>query len=122
MSHTYTWEPTGLYRKFTGNVDGEEILISNFEVQAHPNFGQIKYIINDFTEMTGSSISTDHSRIYARTDDVISNSKGRLKIAIVATLDEHLALANNYREEMKNNKFECEIFSTVENAREWTSR
>jgi len=121
MPHTNTWELTGLYRKFIGEVDGEEILESNFEVQAHPNFKCIKYIINDFIEMAEFAITTDHTRIYAKTDDIIANSKGRLKIAIIATHDEHIALANHYREEMKNNKFDCEIFDTEEDARKWTN-
>jgi len=121
MPHTNTWELTGLYRKFTGEVDGEEILESNFEVQVHPNFDNIKFIINDFTEMTGFTITTTHTRAYAKTDDVMSRTKGRLKIAIIASDDEHIALAENYREEMKNNKIDCEIFDTEEDARKWTS-
>lgn len=120
MPHEYTWEPTGLYRKFTGEVDGEEILTSNFEVQVHPNFEHIKYIINDFREMTEFTITTAHTRTYAKTDDIISVTKGRLKIAIIAIQDEHIALANNYREEMKNNKIVCEIFSNEADARKWT--
>ena len=122
MSHTYTWEPSGLYRKFAEAINGVEILSSNFEIQAHPKFTEIKYIINDFTEITNYSITTSHTRAYAKTDDIISNSKGQLKIAIIATLDEHITLANNYREEMKNNRFKCGIFDTVEDAREWIGR
>ena len=121
MPYTYTWEPSGLYRKFVGEVSGDEILQSNFELHSHPQFESINYIINDFTEMTGFFITTDHTRIYAKTDEIISNTKGRLKISLVATHNEHIALAENYRKEMKNNRFECEIFNTVENAREWVS-
>ena len=82
----------------------------------HPEFESIKYIINDFTEVTKLAINTDHTKIYATTDDIISDTKGNLKIAIVAKQDAHIALANNYREEMKNKLFECEIFQTVEEA------
>ena len=121
MPHTNTWEATGLFRKFSGEVDGEEILASNFEVQVHPNFEHIKYIINDFTEITGFTITTTHTRTYAKTDDIMSVTKGRLKIAIIADDEEHIALANNYREEMKNKKIECGIFDSEENARKWTS-
>ena len=38
MAHTYHWETEGLYREFTEIVSGEEILISNFEIQSHPDF------------------------------------------------------------------------------------
>lgn len=121
MPHTNTWEPGGLYRKFTGKISGEEILESNFELQANPDFQEIKYIINDFTEVTGHSIETVHTKVYASTDEMASNTKFNLKIALVVTQDPLITLANSYREEMIGNKFECDIFQTIEDARKWAS-
>jgi len=119
MPHTYTWEPEGLYRKFTGAISGEEILESNFTLHTDPRFQSIKYIINDFTEVTEYSIETAHTRVYALTDEIISRTKGALKIALVVTHPSLIALANNYREEMINNKFDCDIFKAIEDARAW---
>ena len=121
MPHTNKWEPGGLYRKFTGTISGEEILDSNFELHADPNFQTINYIINDFTEVTDHSIETVHTKVYASTDEVASNTKGRLKIALVVTQESLIALANHYRNEMTGNRFECDIFQTIEDARKWTS-
>ncbi len=119
MPHTNTWETGGLYRKFTGEISGEEILESNFDLHMDSNFQTIKYIINDFTEVTGHSIEVVHTKVYATTDEIISNTKGKLKIAIVVTQDPLIALANSYREEMIGKRFECDIFNTIEDAREW---
>lgn len=119
MSHTNTWETEGLYRKFTGYVSGEEILKSNFELHAHPDFNKLKYIINDFTEMSDHSIEIAHAKVYATTDDVVSVTKGALKIALLITQADLLILANNYRVHLKNETFECEIFKTIEEARAW---
>lgn len=119
MAHTNTWNKNGLFRKFTGEISPEEILQSNFDLHIHPKFESIKYIINDFTEVTELAINKDHTKIYATTDDIISDTKGNLKIAIVAKQDAHIALANNYRVEMKNKLFECEIFQTVKEAQKW---
>jgi len=105
MPHTNTWEKKGLLRKFTGNIQPEEILSSNFDIHVHPEFESIKYIINDFTEVTGMSVNKSHTKIYASSDDMASNTKGKLKIAIIAIQDAHIALANNYREEMKDKLF-----------------
>lgn len=122
MPHINTWEPGGLYRKFTGIISGEEILESNFELHVDPNFQTIHYIINDFTEVTDHAIEITHTKVYASTDEIISNTKGNLKIAIVVTQDSLIALANSYREEMIGNKFECDIFQTIEDARNWLSK
>ena len=121
MPYTNTWETDGLYRKFTGKISGDEILESNFELHTDPDFQKIKYIINDFTEVTGHSIETIHTKVYALTDEMVSRTKGKLKIALVVTQDPLIALANSYREEMISNRFECDIFQTIEDARKWVS-
>lgn len=119
MPHTNTWEPNGLLRKFNGKIDPEEILISNFALHEHPNFAKIAYIINDFSDITSVSLDTNHTKIYASTDDIISQTKGKFNIAIVVNRDALVDLANSYRNEMKNRFFKCEIFEAVADARKW---
>jgi hypothetical protein len=119
MPHTKTWEQNGLLRKFSGKINPEEILKSNFEIHVHPEFEKIAYIINDFTEVSDLSINVSHTKIYASTDDIISNTKGKLNIAFIVNQDTHLNLANSYRNQMKNKFFKCEIFKTIDDARKW---
>lgn len=119
MAHTLNWKPDYLYRKFSGEITGEEILKSNFEIQSHPGFAKIKYLINDFNEVESTLIDAEHTKIFASTDDIISDSKGKLKIAIVTNNDEHIQLAEMYRASMKNRLFDCEIFASVEEAKKW---
>lgn len=122
MPHTNTWEKKGVLRKFTGNIQPEEILSSNFALHEHPGFAKIAYIINDFTEITGVSIDANHTKIYAATDDIISKTKGKFNIAIIVNQDALIELANSYRNEMKNRYFKCEIFKTIEDARKWVGK
>lgn len=119
MPHTNTWKPSGLIRTFTGQLDVDELLKSNFELHDDPAFKKINYIINDFSEATNCLIETKHTKVIALTDDIISNSKGNLKIAIVAKDEAHIALANNYKNEMKNQVFKCEVFTTIDEAQNW---
>ena len=122
MAHTNTWTATGLIRKFTGDVKAEEILTSNFESHENPDFLTIKYIINDFSEVDKILLGTEHTKIFASTDDIISDTKGKLKIAIVVNRDEHIMLANSYRNEMKNYYFNCEIFQNLKDAEKWANQ
>ena len=119
MPHTNTWESDGLYRKFTGEISGAEILEANFALYDEPDFQKIKYVINDFTGIIDHSVETAHTEVYAKTDDLISDTKGELKVALIVNQGSHIALANNYRELMKDTLFECEIFQTGEDARNW---
>ena len=119
MAHTIDWKTDGIMRVFTGNLNPEEILTSNFEICNHPAFSTIKYIINDFTAVTSITVDNEHTKIFALTDDIISSTKGKYFIAIVATQDKHIALAKNYQKEMKNTVFASEIFETVGDAQKW---
>lgn len=120
MPHDNHWEDDNLYRKFSGEITGEEILESNFELHSHPNFKSIKYIINDFTDVTGHSVEIIHTNVYANVDNIIANSKGKLKIALIVPVDSiMMEVAENYRKLMIGSVFTCEIFSTVEEANHW---
>ena len=121
MPNTYTWEQNGVYRQFTGELSGDEILASNLEINNNHNFKAAKYIINDFSKLTSHSIDVIHTKAIAVTDDILCSSKGQLKIALIVTQPDIVELANSYREQMHNNIFECEIFSTLKDAREWVN-
>lgn len=119
MPHTILWEKNGIIRKFNGTISGEEILQSNFDLQAHPKFGGLKYIINDFTSVTEHTIELGHTKAYAASDDVISDTKFELKIAIIVIQEDLLELAKQYKSQMTNMYFDCKIFESEESARQW---
>lgn len=108
-----------MYRKFTGTITSIEILESNLELHVHPGFEKIKYIINDFSEVTGHTVVEGHTRAYASSDDMASITKGRMKIAIVVDKEPLVALARAYQEQMEGKIFECEVFQSLGEAREW---
>lgn len=122
MPHKNTWEQDNLYREFSGEIASDEILESNFKLQAHPNFESIKYIINDFTEVTAHNIELVHANVYAKTDEIISNTKGKLKIALIVPINSTIMeAAIGYRTLMINSLFSCEIFNTLEEAKAWAT-
>ena len=118
MSYITTWEENGVYRKFSGQISGEEILASDIEMHNHPLFLDIRYVINDFIDITGHSITPSHTSVYAKTDEIISASVGRIKIALVAS-EEYEPIANSYIEQMSDKTFKCKLFRTTLDAREW---
>lgn len=119
MPHELIWEEKGLHRCFSGIVSGDEILESNFKLHEHPNFSDIEYIINDFVNVEGHDISPVHTKSYSTSDIIISTQKGLLYIAIVVNQEELLLLAKAYQQQMVDQLFICEIFDTLEKARDW---
>ena len=123
MSHENTWESNGLYRKFTGSLTAEDILDANIDLWIDPHFNSIEYLINDFSSITGHSILVKDTRVYAFMDDILSETKEQLKIALVVNNNKGslLPLANHYCEEMKDKLFECDTFLNIEDARKWVA-
>ena len=112
------WKAKGLHRKFTGVINGDEILIANFELYQDPRYQNIEYIINDFSEATEIIVSTEYTSTYAKFDGVVSEKRDSLNIAIVVH-EEHKVIARAYQAQMKDSKYECEIFDNLEKAFVW---
>jgi len=120
MAHLMTWEAGGLYRKFTGEISAPEIIKLKLALNADVRFRDIKYIINDFSEISEHSLMVEHAEALSRMNEVMSNTKHKLKIALVATDERLLYFAESYCAFMKNKVFECALFHNVEDARKWT--
>ena len=121
MSHHISWEETGVYRNFYDCVTGEEILASNFKLQADPRFESIDYVINDFTNVTDHSISIHDTSTFAKTDEIAAHNKVTLKIAIIVTKKDLFDLADAYQSMMEQMMFSCQIFKTITQARNWVN-
>jgi hypothetical protein len=119
MPYINIWEPDGLYRAFTGEISGDEILESNFELHANPKYHNISYIIDDFTGATSCAIDINHLEILAKTNNIISMTKGNLKIALAVVDTEAIELAYAYKNITANSRFQCEIFLNLHDAKEW---
>ena len=121
MSHLNIWEKKGLYRKFENNINGEEVLMSNYSIQGDPRFDDIKYVINDFTQIIDFEVSSADINVIAATDNAASISNPDIKIAMISTHDPLLAWIKRYCEIMKDVPFECKIFSNIDDTYKWVS-
>ena len=121
MAHLNTWEEKGLYREFKDNITGKEVLNINFTIQGDPRFDQIKYVINDFTQVTDFDFSDLDIKLLAITDDIAAKSNPMLKIALIITLEPLLEWADLYCEHMKDSPYTCKIFKHLSDAKKWVS-
>ena len=119
MAFTNTWTNNGLHRKFAGDISGDEILESNFEIHANPKFQKISYVIDDFIDITSLAMDREHLEIMAKTDDIISMTKGALKIALVVADDKGIKLAQTYKKITEDSLFQVEVFLSLDEALNW---
>lgn len=116
MSYNNKWEENGLLRDFTGHITGQEVLNSNLSMHGDARFYNIKYIINDFTQIETFEVTDIDIAEIVVIDNVAALSKHQLKIIIVATDETLLKWINLYIKKMENSPFECVIFNNVKDA------
>ncbi|WP_221794525.1 hypothetical protein [Oceanobacter mangrovi] len=116
--HTH-WEAAGIYRRFYGVTSAEEILQANFDMHRNPAYFQMRYVINDFSAITGHSVTPGQTRILAGADEVIAVSLGEMKIALVIDNDEYTEVCEAYLQHMRDAVFQCRLFRQLADARDW---
>jgi len=119
MPYINDWNSYGLHRSFFGCVTGEEIFQANLILQRDQRFLCANYIINNFTDMTGHTLTEADAHLLANTDNIIADIKGPLNIAIIVVNEEQRLLAQNYVDLMDGSVYCCRIFNQLSDAHEW---
>ena len=122
MPYKNNWEESGLYRKFSGEISGREVLGSNLSIQGDCRYDEIKYVINDFTQIEKYDVCDTDIQLLANVDNVAAISKPNLKIAMVATLESLNDWTHKYCEKMQGSSYVCRVFGTIEDAYAWVSQ
>ena len=121
MAHIIEWETRGIFRKFTGKISGREILESNIKLQQDPRFRQMNYVINDFCEVTEHYVEPCYTGVYAASDELKCNELPQFRIALVANQPDIRKIAKAYQQQVQDQKFDCELFTLLEGARNWVA-
>ena len=119
MAHQYHWEEKGLLRTYIDKISGGEIFDLNLKLHGDMRFDDLEYVINDFTAVTDFYVTEEDIMKIAIVDNVASMSKPVLKIAIVATLEPLLDWINKYLSVMQDSPYQCQVFASLEEARQW---
>lgn len=121
MAVQNNWEDKGLYRVFSGNISGREVLQANLAIQGDARFDNINYVVNDFLKIDGFDIDDSDISIIASTDNVAAVSNPNIKIAVVATLEPFLVWVRRYMEAMQDAVYPTELFSNLDDAYLWVN-
>jgi hypothetical protein len=122
MPHTLNWGDGGLFRTFTGTVTGTEIIDSNLMMHGDRRFDDIKYVVNNFSEMEDCLISEEELIILKTVDDVAALTNKDLKIAIIMTNEAFIPLARFYCEAMREAAYEADLFANLNEAHQWAKQ
>jgi hypothetical protein len=118
MPYKNSWEQHGVYRKYSGQVTGSDILQAIEEIAADPRYDDIQYVINDFLEIAGSQVTDQEVELIAAMDYAASLSNPNIRLAIVTTDPLMQQLLLQYSA-VSPPSFPTEIFSDLDASRLW---
>jgi hypothetical protein len=117
MACDITWEPRGVWRKFSGTLTSADLAASVDAVQADDRYDMLRYSINDF-------LGVDNvADIAAMLDTVLAKAIGgahsnpKLVMAIVARGEAVLSHARLFL--MPDFPYPVKLFDNLEDARDW---
>lgn len=122
MGRVICWEaPDGVLKRYFGHVTDSEVLEGNQQVEADPRFDELRYVVNDFTDCTSLETSSPDVEAIAAIDGAAAVSNSRIRIAIVATHVDVLAVSRAYASSSRN-PYDTRIFESVDEARAWLAQ
>jgi len=119
MAFINNWEAGGVYKVFSGDVTGSEVLDSAVEVEEDQRFDQVRYVINDFLAVDGVDANERDIALVAAIDRAASKTNPDIRIAVVATQQKIIELAQHYSRLIEDCPFQAQLFASVEDARNW---
>lgn len=119
MSYENIWEKNGVYRQYCNRITGKEILQAVQDVHGHAQFDSICYVINDLLNVTEHDVSYSEIKTLAAIDKASALTNPNIKIAMVATMSTIQDMASMYGKLINKSPFSCEVFTNLDEAREW---
>ena len=119
MAYELIWEPDGIHKRFSGFVTGREFIESVEYAQSAPCFDDVRYVINDFSEIDGNALSEDTLVQLAAINYGAYSSNPNCRVAFV-TMDKELArLIKQVLTAPDLISYQTEVYSKVSDARDW---
>ena len=120
MSYDVFWEPRGVVKRFEGVVSSADMIRSVVETEADARFDSLRFVINDFRDVSQIEFGVQEVSEVATLDLGASRTNPAIRIAVVATLPEVIAMAEHYANSPLN-VYPTRIFASMEAARAWVS-
>ena len=118
MSYEIIWQPHGVVKRFFGHVTERDMVQSVIDTESDARFDSLRFVINDFRGVTGCSAGQSEVEEIVIIDKGASLTNPDIRIAVVASLPEIVALATQYAESPMN-AYSTRIFASMEEAGAW---
>ena len=121
MGYEIIWEKRGVVKRFLGEVTSQDMLQSVVETEGDARFDDLRFVINDFLDISGVSSSHHVVEEISAIDSIAAITNPRIKVAVVATFPAVIEMAESYINSPLNH-YPTKIFQTLTDARQWIAQ
>jgi len=121
MTFNINWDKKGVYVKFHGIVNAQDLIDANNYVISNAKFETINYQIFDFLNIEDFKITSYDINIIGVMDKSQTDAKKEMKVAIVTQDDYVREITTEYDQIMSQSNWETKIFPNYEMALEWAN-
>ncbi len=119
MGYEISWEPpNGVIKRHFGGVTGSDVLAAITKTEGDERFETLRYVINDFLDCTGLTVSSIEIEEIAAIDHAAAATNPNIRVAVVATHPDVVATANSYANDPLT-IYPTRVFSSMSVARSW---
>jgi len=119
MACEYIWEPEGVHKRFSGFVTSGEFIQSVEKTQRDFRFDDAKYVIDDFSGVSGQDISEDALTLIAAINYGAYASNPNCRIAYVTNDLAFADLINDTLASCDMVSYQVAVRPTLADARAW---
>lgn len=121
MAYNIEWHETGVYRTFSGDITGAEVLECTQAIITDQQFDHICYLASDYLAITSADFSMQQADELAKLYISAAKANQHLKVAVLVedeTLDALAALVN-FECEQSGVLWEANFFRSSRGVMEW---
>ncbi|MFO7828733.1 MAG: hypothetical protein R6V23_08950 [Bacteroidales bacterium] len=119
MTFNIKWHKKGVFLKFRGIVNSQDLIDANNYLISNANFELIDYQIFDFSEIDDFQITAYDMAIIGSMDKSQAEFNKKMKVAVITTDNYVKELTTEYNTFMKGTGWSSQIFNDIETAKKW---
>jgi hypothetical protein len=119
MPYCISWKPDGIIWTFHHILTNDDVIQANLDIYGDPRFDDLRYQIVDISGVRQFHVTNDIFDEAAAMDEAAALSNPNLVVAVVATGEEAVTVAETYEAAMSSSRWEVRIFNSMEKAVQW---
>ena len=119
MTFNIKWHKKGVFLKFRGIVNSQDLIDANNYLISNANFELIDYQIFDFSEIDDFQITAYDMAIIGSMDKSQAEFNKKMKVAVITNDNYVKELTTEYNAFMKETGWSSRVFDDIETAKKW---